>query len=113
MSNMMFTIKGDEFDTPYIDDWRTAKTQTADALATGDRRRDLKVEEAEAFLMKHLDGQTLFVEDVKKLAEKENIHERNIYRAKNNLPISDDYDNKGQKFWTFDKAVKPKRMKDL
>lgn len=99
--NMMFTIKGDKLDTPYIDDWRTAKIQTADALATGDRRRDIKVEEAEEFLLNNLNDQWKYVDDIKEIAEKEGINMRTVYRASKNLSIEDDWDGK-RKMWKLE-----------
>lgn len=109
--NMIFTIREDDDEIPFIDEWRTVKTQTSEALATSERRRDLKVQEAEEFLMRIMNTQPLYVEDIMKLASKEDINERNIYRARNNLAISDDYDDKGRKFWVIDKPVKPKMEK--
>jgi hypothetical protein len=97
--NMMFTIKGDKHETPYIDDWHTVKVQTADALATGDRRRDLKAKEAEEFLLSILEDQPVFVSQILQRAKKENIARRTLYRAKENICVESNADEKGRTFW--------------
>lgn len=100
IKNMLFTIKGTDDDIPFIDDWHTTKIQTSSGMASGERRRDLKVQEAEDFL-NEFKGKTQFVDDLRDLGEKRGIAKRTLYRARNgpNCDIEDDYDGKGKKFW--------------
>lgn len=102
IKNMIFSIKGNKEDVPYINDWHTTKIQTTSAMASGERRRDLKVQEAEDFL-NSLKGQTLYADDVRTMGEKKGIAKTTLYRARNgpNCNIEDDHDEKGKKFWIF------------
>lgn len=112
--NMLFTITSDEKDNPYIESYTTTTTKTHEALATGEKRRDLKVQEAEELIFETMPqfGGTMYRDDLIKIAEKKGIcsisnynsRPKTLYRAANNIGIVFDSDDKGKAVWKLDRV---------